>query len=139
MSKQMQYSICIIFTLSFFINLSDVTASQNVIKTQNISINKKTKEIKIFSSLAIQQGILEYLLVGDHGKAYESVFKVSENKPSELNFALLLIGCVPLEYETFLEIKQKKNGFDELLRHHKKSLLQISIARNKKKLGFIDY
>ncbi|MCP3954596.1 MAG: hypothetical protein GY697_20610, partial [Desulfobacterales bacterium] len=67
-----------------------------VLSMHNIHIDKVKKEIRIPVRLAINEGILEYLLVGEHGKTYESVFKVAGNKPSELNFALLLLGAEPL-------------------------------------------
>ena len=71
----------------------DHSHGQNIIKLNNILVDKIKKEIRISAKLAVTEGILEYLLVGNHGKTYESVFKIGDNKPSELNFALLLIGC----------------------------------------------
>jgi len=123
--------VIIVSSIYFSTGLSDIYASQKRITIGNITINKVSKEIRIKSKLAIRLGILEYFLVGEHGKAYESVFTVSDNKPSELNFALLLVGCVPLDYQTFLHIKQKKNCLEELITHHRKSLLKISIETRK--------
>ncbi|ETR69544.1 MAG: hypothetical protein OMM_09500 [Candidatus Magnetoglobus multicellularis str. Araruama] len=107
-----------------------ICASQNKITIANISIDKTTKEIRIKSTIAILNGILEYLLVGEHGKTYESVFKISDNKPSELNFALLLVGFIPLDFQTFLKIKQSKNGKEVLLSKYKDSLLRITFVTN---------
>jgi len=130
--RMINYSnfIIIFSTIFFFICLPDIYAFQKKITIGNIKINKETKEIRIQSKLAIRMGILEYFLVGDHGKTYESVFKVSDNKPSELNFALLLVGFVPLNYQLFLKISQKKNYMNELITHYRNSLISISIATN---------
>ena len=126
------FCLFIVFiTILFTIDLPCIGASQKDITIGNISIKKDTKEIRIQSKLAIRLGILEYFLVGDHGKTYESIFKVSDNKPSELNFALLLLGFAPLDYQTFLRIKQQKNYINEFVTHHRKSLLSISIATKK--------
>jgi len=120
----------VLFCTILFIVPTFICASQNKISIANISINKTTKEIKIKSKAAILFGILEYLLVGDHGKTYESVFKISDNKPSELNFALLLVGFVPLDFQTFVKIKQSKNGKEVLFSKYKDSLLRISFVTN---------
>jgi len=128
-------SFLIILAIITFLS-SHLNASSNVIKTANISINKQAKTVIIQSKLAIKKGILEYLLVGDYGKTYESIFKVSENKPSDLNFALLLIGCEPMDYRTFSDIKKKKNALEILIKNHKKSLLTISFLNNNKRFKF---
>jgi len=127
---------CLLIFLSTFFFDSILNASTNIIRSDNISINKQTKTIIIQSKLAIKKGILEYLLVGDYGKTYESIFKVSENKPSDLNFALLLIGCEPMNYRTFSDIKQKKNALEILTKNHKNSLLKISFLCNNKHFKF---
>jgi hypothetical protein len=106
------------------------SADPNVIKLKNISIDKVRKEIIIKSKIAITEGILEYLLVGNQGKAYESVFKVVDNKPSELNFALLLIGCKALNFDDFLKLKDEGNGLSKLRRNHPQSLLKIDILKD---------
>lgn len=111
-----------------FISWQIAQASDNIIKTGNIEINKQTKVITIHSRLAIEKGILEYLLVGDHGKTYESLFKVADNKPADLNFALLLIGCEPLDFQKFVKIKQQQNAIEILKKNHPDSLLNISIV-----------
>ena len=129
-----QWSVSILIILFTVCLTSHLDASQNIIRTSNISINKQTKTIHIQSRLAIKNGILEYFLVGEQGKTYESVFKVSENKPSDLNFALLLIGCEPLNYQTFCEINSQKNAFEILTQHHKKSLVKISVLYKNKRI-----
>jgi hypothetical protein len=106
------------------------SADPNVIELKNISIDKVRKEIRIKSKIAITEGILEYLLVGNQGKTYESVFKVVDNKPSELNFALLLIGCKAMNFNDFLKLKDQSNGLEKLRRNHPLSLLKINILKD---------
>ncbi|MCP3952104.1 MAG: hypothetical protein GY697_07795, partial [Desulfobacterales bacterium] len=86
--------------------------------------------------LAINEGILEYLLVGEHGKTYESVFKVAGNKPSELNFALLLLGAEPLEFDTLNNLFKKPDGADELLTRYRSSLVEIAIFKSGRQVKF---
>lgn len=106
----------------------------NVVKLGDIKIDKSTKEIRIRSKLAIKEGILEYLMVHNEGKAYESVFKVGGNKPSELNFALLLIGCKPLNFEKFIKLTNDPEGQAELLKNHSESVLEIEVYQDNKKV-----
>ena len=106
----------------------------NVVELGDIKIDKSTKEIRIRSKLAIKEGILEYLMVHNEGKAYESVFKVGGNKPSELNFALLLIGCKPLSFEKFIKLTNAPEGQTELLKNHSESVLEIEIYQDNKKV-----
>jgi hypothetical protein len=124
-------TISIFFVLGM-IPFQMLEATDNIIKTGNIAINKQTKIITIQTRLAIEKGILEYLLVGDHGKTYESLLKVADNKPSDLNFALLLIGCEPIDYQTFIKIKNKKNAIDILKKNYPNSLLNVSIIYKKR-------
>jgi len=114
---------------------TDHTQRPNIIKLNNILVDKANKEIRISAKLAIVEGILEYLLVGNHGKTYESVFKVGDNKPSELNFALLLIGCTALDFDEFLRLKNKGNWPAKLSVFPKQSLLEVEITQDGKKFG----
>lgn len=107
-------------------------ADGDVIAMKNISINKKTKEIRISVKTALQKGILEYLLVGDKGKAYESAFKVADNLPSELYFALTLIGCEPLPYDAFMKLLESPKGKEEIQKGHAASLLSIELLKGGK-------
>lgn len=66
-------------------------------------ISPKTREVRFPVRLALREGILEYLLVDEQGKTYESVFKSAGFKGSELNFALLLVGCDPVPFSRFEE------------------------------------
>ena len=113
---------------------SDDPGEKNIVRLNNISVNKINKEIRIQAKLALTEGILEYLLVGNQGKAYESVFKVPDNKPSELNFALLLIGCKALKFERLLELKNESGGLEELLKNHKESILEIEFLKSGRKV-----
>lgn len=111
-------------------------ADSDVMVINNISQDKKKMEIRIRSRLAITEGILEYLLVGDQGKTYESVLKVARNLPSELNFALLLIGCEPLRYDKFMSLLKDGNGIKALKAEHKASLVELTIRQNNEPIGF---
>lgn len=116
---------------------SDLAKGKDMVELKSITVNKISKEIRIKTKLAITEGILEYLLVGHHGKTYESVFKVMDNKPSELNFALLLIGCEPLNFNQFMKLIGEKGAVLEALKGHEESVLEIEIYRegNKVQLG----
>lgn len=115
------------------IKTPDHSQGQNIIRLNNILVDKINKEIRISAKLAVTEGILEYLLVGNHGKTYESVLKVGDNKPSELNFALLLIGCKALGFDEFLGLKDEGNGSAILSAKHRQSLLEINFFQDGKK------
>ena len=138
---KMKISLSFLFITVFFspflggdVFYSDDSQGKNIIRLNNITINKIHKEIRIKAKLAITEGILEYLLVGHQGKTYESVFKVIDNKPSELNFALLLIGCKALKFDRLLELKNDPDGLEELMKSHKESILEIDIIREGRKV-----
>lgn len=125
-----------IFILASMFNRQGVCASpsskKDVVEVKNILIDKVKKEIRIKVKLAIREGILEYLLVSEPGKTYESVFKVIENVPSELNFALLLIGSKPLRFDSFMALHQDKKGLEKLLKNHTESLIEIAFYQKGK-------
>jgi len=138
---KIKLSLRYLFVIVFFVPVlcgdviySDNSQGENLIRLNNIIVNKINKEIRIKAKLAITEGILEYLLVGNQGKTYESVFKILDNKPSELNFALLLIGCKALKFDRLLELKNEPDGSEELLKSHKESILEIEIIRAGKKI-----
>ena len=114
--------------------LSDDSQGNNIIKLNNILVDKVRKEIRIKAKLAIKEGILEYLLVGNQGKTYESVFKIIDNKPSELNFALLLIGCKALNFEKLLELTNEPAGLEDLFKRHPESILEIEFFKESGKV-----
>ena len=109
---------------------SDPAEAKDVFELHNITVNKRTKEIRVKAKLAIEEGILEYFLVGDQGKTYESVFKVVDSKPSELNFALLLIGCKPFDFEKLINLIQEKKTSPEELKGHEQSVLEIEVLKD---------
>lgn len=115
---------------------ADAPKDQNRVALKNIIVDKIKKEVRIKSTLAITEGILEYLLVHEQGKAYESALGVSDNKPSELNFALLLIGCKPLSFETLMKLTQEQKDVSFLLQNHRESLVEIEIHRDGRKVGY---
>ncbi|SHK80746.1 hypothetical protein SAMN02745216_04109 [Desulfatibacillum alkenivorans DSM 16219] len=108
--------------------------AKNFIQMGPLTINKMSKQATIKVRTAIDQGVLEYLMVDDHGKAYESAFKVDNLLPSKLNFSLLLLGIEPLDYNKLLELARNENGREALLAQHKNSLVRISLARGEKNL-----
>lgn len=99
------------------------------IRLKNITINKKTREIRISVKTAINKGILEYILVGEKGKAYESAFKVADTLPSELQFALILVGSDPLPFDKFMKMIETEKGRDALMKTCQSSLLTLEIQR----------
>ncbi len=58
-----------------------------------IVVDPGRHEVRIDGEICIEQGILEYLAVADEGKTYESLFQL-HCRPSQLNAALLMAGCV---------------------------------------------
>ena len=107
-----------------------------VVRMNNIKVEKKTKTIRIGVTTVLKRGILEYLLVGDHGKTHETAFSIQGNLPSELNMALLLVGYEPLAFETFNALLQKEGGRSELMAKYKNSLLSMEIYKKGKKVPF---
>ena len=103
-----------------------ITATSEAVIIHNISIDKETKEILVDAGLAIDQGILEYLLVGDAGKAYESVLTLKNNKPSVLNVALLLIGCRAFPFDRLRNYMENNAALEEWQHELKDSALEIS-------------
>lgn len=69
----------------------------------HLRIHPGRKEIRLRVQVAITQGILEYLLVDAQGKTYESLFCWEGNRPSELQFALLLAGYEPVPFGQLME------------------------------------
>ncbi|MDX2111174.1 MAG: hypothetical protein SFY80_13140 [Verrucomicrobiota bacterium] len=78
-----------------------------------IRINKATREIRVQVELALTEGILEFLLVDGKGKTYESIFELNGNKPSELNFALLLAGVEPITFAKYMDWVNAQTAKDE--------------------------
>ncbi|MGA1824591.1 MAG: YdjY domain-containing protein [bacterium] len=93
----------------------------------NITVDALKQEIRIKTRLAIKHGILEFLLVGDRGKTYESVLKIENNNPSDLHTALLLLGVKPIESKRFQEAFDKKNSAESFLKAFPQSTLTMEI------------
>ncbi len=121
-------------------------SSESSIKTlNNIVIDPVKKEIRMRAKLAILDGILEFFLVDEAGQTYESVFKIIDNKPSELHFGLLFLGFTPVTYDMYRSFLDQKDGLESLRK--KNCLLEIqiyqkgkavplsSIIRNREKTG----
>lgn len=66
-----------------------------------LTVDAEKRQIRMQVRLAITEGILEYLVVEAKGKTYESLFTWEGAKGSELNFALLLLGSEPLDFQKF--------------------------------------
>ncbi len=98
MNSKVIFSAILLLALLSDSVCSAIRSTKEAVIIHNISINKISKEILVDATLSIDQGILEYLLVTDTGKAYESALKLQGNKPSDLNVALLLIGCKALPF-----------------------------------------
>jgi len=128
----------IIPIILFFVCIFDTHANEkntkDVVQMNHIQIDKQKKEIRLKVRLSITQGILEYLLVSDYGKAYESIFKISNNLPSELNFALLLIGCDPMPFKDLEQSKKDISTIRQLKRKYPKSFLEINLFYNGKQI-----
>lgn len=88
--------------------LPKYTPGQRYLKLGRMEVDTVDKTIRLPVTWSIADGILEYLLVTDKGKTYESVFRVADLQPSELHFALLLIGCEPCPFPEFEKWMQHK-------------------------------
>jgi len=109
---------------------------QDRITLNNITIDKKKKEIRVQVKLAITKGILEFLLVEERGKTYESVFKVAGNPASELNFGLLLLGLEPLGFNTLAQAVNNKIPVRDLMKAHPNSFVTIDILQNGRRVPY---
>lgn len=133
--------LCLLLVLLVFLPIfnmkalcSEPSQKQDIIEFDHIFVNKVAKEIKIHVKLAIREGILEYFLVSDQGKTYESVFKLAKDLPSKLNFAMLLLGFKPLSFDELIKLAQKETGRSELLKDHEASLVKLEARQNGKKI-----
>lgn len=100
-------------------------SSNAQVNIDNLTIDKVKRKIHLDVNLAIEEGILEYLLVGNEGKTYESVFKIQGNRPSDLNFALLLIGCEPIPFDAYNKNLLSGGSIDALITQYPDSFLRI--------------
>jgi len=123
--------ILAIFIFSLCLGIFPLFAADNPVKElKNITIDTVKKEIRIQCKLAIDKGILEWFLVDQKGQTYESVFKMTENKPSELHFGLLLLGFNPVAYNEYAALLNNSEAVKIL--KEKNSLLQLEIRQKDK-------
>lgn len=66
--------------------------SPGVFEIGKIRLDQKTRTIRFPGELNLHEGILEYLLVTSQGSTHESLL-VSDVRPSDLHFAMLLLGA----------------------------------------------
>lgn len=66
--------------------------SPGVFEIGKIHLDQKTRTVRFPGELNLHEGILEYLLVTSQGSTHESLL-VSEVRPSDLHFAMLLLGA----------------------------------------------
>ena len=145
-AEKIRFNACIVVTVGLLLMLgpqffeaapaAETVPAKDVVVLKNILIDKHKKEIRIRARLAIKEGILEYLLVSDPGKTYESVFKVEDNVPSELNFALLLIGSNPLGFDRFMELINDSNGLATVLKEYPDSVVELECHQNGSLVGW---
>ena len=90
-----------------------------------ILVDRKKRQVEIPGRVAMTQGILEYLVVGPLGKAYESVL-THQGLPSQVHLGLLLIGLEPQKrggppveiwVEWTLDGKKKRVRAEDLMLH----------------------
>jgi hypothetical protein len=99
----------------------------------NITIDPVKKEIRIACKLALKEGILEFFLVDEWGNTYESVFKSTGNKPSELHFGLLLLGFEPVSFKTYYDLLKDPKALSIL--KEKKCLLECIVEKEGKRIS----
>ncbi len=68
-----------------------VLAAERKIELPGIVVDLRSGEVRIDGEVCIEQGILEYIAVGDGGKAYESLFALA-CRASHLHAAMLIAG-----------------------------------------------
>jgi hypothetical protein len=72
---------------------NELTGTGSVVSLPGLTIHGGEKKfIEATGRMALTDGILEFIAVASQGRDYESLLAL-DCKPSELQFALLLIGC----------------------------------------------
>ena len=111
---------------------SELARSGSIVNLPGLTIHGgENKFIEATGKVALTDGILEFIAVAPEGRDYESLLTL-DCKPSELKFALLLIGCeadekrgskLALEVEWQHDGKPKRVPIEQLLldRRTKKS------------------
>jgi hypothetical protein len=67
---------------------------ENRLAVGRVIVDRKKRQVEVKCHVAMTQGILEYLVVGPRGKAYETVL-THEGLASQVHLSLLLIGLTP--------------------------------------------
>jgi hypothetical protein len=65
--------------------------SPGVFDYHGVRLDKKNRTVSFPGTVSFRQGLIEYLLVNDKGKTYESLLKTTV-QPHDIHLALLLIG-----------------------------------------------
>ncbi len=73
---------------------NQVEQTPKVIKLGNVTVYPRERRIEVEALFCLEEGILEYLAVGESGKTYESVLQL-DCEPSMLHAALLALGYEP--------------------------------------------
>ena len=89
---------------------SSIPNDQKAVIIKNITVDSAKQEIRIKCHFSLEEGLLEFLMVNATGLTYESVLKVDENKPSELHFALLLLGFHPLSFIEYEHLSKRDDA-----------------------------
>jgi len=88
------------------------------VRIGGLSVDLRSQEVLIQCRAGEDAGILEYLLVAEGGKAYESRFVSIAGTPSDLHAALLLLGIEPAPFPGFREALEllRKGGSESEVR-----------------------
>ena len=62
-----------------------------ILEYNGVRLDKKNRRISFPASVCFRQGLIEYLLVNEKGKTYESLF-ATKLSPLDIHLAMLLIG-----------------------------------------------
>jgi len=62
-----------------------------ILEYNEVRLDKKNHRVSFAATVSFRQGLIEYLLVNEKGKTYESLFKTTV-QPRDIHLALLLIG-----------------------------------------------
>ncbi len=67
---------------------------ENRYRIGDVTIDKRTREIRFPALVNLREGILEYLIVHQNGKIHESLFR-TETSPTNINLAFTLLSYKP--------------------------------------------
>lgn len=66
--------------------------SRDVFQLGDVRLDKRLKTVEFPAQMNMNEGLIEYLLVNSHGKAYESLLR-TDVEPYSIQLAMLLIGA----------------------------------------------